>query len=67
MAIVQFRTTSMSVMLAITKHGVCVGIIAPCSANFIMVDMETVQNCISAGFHPPPTPINPNVSACDHV
>ena len=38
----------MSAMLAITKHGVCVGIISPCLVNFIMADMEVVQNCISA-------------------
>ena len=44
----QFRTASMSAMLAITKHGMCVGIIAPCLVNFIMADMEAVQNCISA-------------------
>ena len=44
----QFRTASMSVMLSITKHGVYVGIIAPCLVNFIMADMEAVQNCISA-------------------
>ena len=42
----QFRTASMSAMLAITKHGVSVGIIAPCLVNFIMADMEAVQNCI---------------------
>ena len=36
-ALMQFRTASMSAMLAITKHGVCVGIIA-------------VQNCISASY-----------------
>ena len=42
-----FCTPSMSTMLAITKHGVCVGIIAPCLVNFIMADMEEVENCIS--------------------
>ena len=45
----QFCTSSMSTILAITKHGVCVGIIAPCLFNLIMVDMEQVQNCISTG------------------
>ena len=49
LVLMQFRTASMSAMLAITKHGVCVGIIAPCLVNFIMADMEVVQNCISAG------------------
>ena len=43
-----FRTASMSAMLAITKHGVCVGIITPCLVKFIMADMKVVQNCISA-------------------
>ena len=43
LALMQFCTSSMSTMLAITKHGVCVGIIAPCLVNFIMVDMEEVQ------------------------
>ena len=46
--LMHFCTPSMSTMLAITKHGVCVGIIAPCLVNFIMVDMEWVQKCISA-------------------
>ena len=45
--LMQSHTASMSAMLAITKHGVCVGIIAPCLVNFIMADMEAVQNCIS--------------------
>ena len=36
----QFRTPSMSAMLAITKLGVCVGIIAPSLVTFIMADME---------------------------
>ena len=48
LVLMQFCTYSMSTMLAITKHGVCVGIIAPCLVNFIMVDMEEVQNCITA-------------------
>ena len=39
-ALMQFCTLSMSTMLAITKYGVCVGIIAPCLVNFIMADME---------------------------
>ena len=43
----QFRTASMSAMLAITKHAVCVGIIAPCLVNLILTDTEAVQNCIS--------------------
>ena len=34
--LMQFRTASMSAMLAITTYGVCVGIIAPCLVNFIM-------------------------------
>ena len=46
-ALVQFRTSSMPAMLAITKHGVCVGAIAPCLVNFIIADMEVVQNCTS--------------------
>ena len=40
----QFRAASMSAMLAITKHGVCVGIIAPCLVNVIMTGMDAVQN-----------------------
>ena len=44
----QFRCTSMSAMLAITKHGVSVGTIAPSLVNFIMADMGAVQKCISA-------------------
>ena len=44
----KIRTASMPAMLGITKHGVCVGIIAPCLVNFIMAEMEAVQNCISA-------------------
>ena len=43
----QIHTSSMSVMLAITKHGVCV-LIAPCLVIFIMADMEEVCICISA-------------------
>ena len=46
-ALMHFCTLSMSTMLAITKHGVYVGIIAPCLVNFIMADMKEVQNCIS--------------------
>ena len=46
--LMQFRTASMSAMLAITKHGVCLGIIAPCLVTFIMVGMEAVKNWISA-------------------
>ena len=34
----QFLTASMSAMLAITKHGVFVGVIGPCLVNFIMAD-----------------------------
>ena len=39
-ALVQFRTASISTMLAIANHGVCVGVIKPCLVNFIMADME---------------------------
>ena len=42
-----FCTASMPAMLAITKHGVCVGVITPCLVSFIMADMEAVQSCIS--------------------
>ena len=48
MAVVQFRTTSMSAMMAITKHKVCVDGIAPCLVNFIMAGMDVVRSCISA-------------------
>ena len=48
MALMPFRTAFMSAMLAITKQGVCVGIITPCLVNFIMADMKAVQNCIIA-------------------
>jgi len=44
----QFCSASMSVMLAITNHGVCVGMIASCLVNFIIADIEAVQNYISA-------------------
>ena len=32
--LMQFRTATKSAMLAIAKHGVCVGIIAPCFGQF---------------------------------
>ena len=41
-SLVQFRAASMSAMLAITKYGMCVGVVAPCLVNFIMADMEYV-------------------------
>ena len=46
--VMQFCIASMSAMLAITKHGMCMGIITPCLINFTMADMEAVQNCLSA-------------------
>ena len=46
--LMQIRTASMSAMLAITKHGLCVCVLAPCLINFIMADMEVVRICISA-------------------
>ena len=52
MALMQMCITSMSAMLAITKHGMCVSVlIAPCLINFIMADMESVRICISAESH----------------
>ena len=49
--LMQFPIASMSAMFAITKHGVCVGISWLVNlVNFIMADMEAVQNCISATY-----------------
>ena len=43
----QICTSSMSAMLAITKHRVCV-LIVPCLVIFIMADMEEIHICFIA-------------------
>ena len=55
----QFRTASMSAMFAITKHGVCVGVIELCFVNFIMADMEAAlarKNLSSSTIESPQLP-----------
>ena len=44
----QFCTSSMSAIMKLTKHGAIIPTHTPCLVTANIVDMEEVQNCISA-------------------